>query len=75
MTPVNCHRCKERGEVIVTPCDAGVQYGYVVYCRSCSGGEYEVSHGGTKKEAIEVWAEAVAERIEDTTDPLPGNAP
>jgi hypothetical protein len=60
-----CHRCKDRGKVVIEPCDAGSAYGFVAYCDNCSGGEYEVSHGMTRAGAELAWNEAVDERRED----------
>lgn len=52
-----CHRCKV--SPVVAPCDAGAAYGFVAYCDSCSGGEFEVSFGRTPGDAIAAWNEAV----------------
>ena len=70
MSLLPCHRCGTRGKIIMTPCDAGAAYGYVVYCDNCSGGEFEVSHGWNRDAAELAWNEAVEER-DDVTDPLP----
>ena len=60
--PASCHRCGPSSKVIVTVDDAG--YGFVAYCDNCSGGEYEVSFGSSKADAVQNWNEAVEDRTE-----------
>lgn len=68
-----CHRCKADSDVRVEPCDAGAAYGYVAYCNSCSGGEYEVSHGITRAAAEQAWDEAVSGRAPEDEAPTYGD--
>lgn len=58
-TKLPCHRCKDKSDVRM---ESSAGYAWLVYCNSCSGGEYEVSTGWTKAKAIAQWNEDVTER-------------